>query len=796
MHGRRCVTGILTLALMMATLLPGRLQAAEVPFSIAYTVTLVQEDHPAVDMAVTGASGIITRLEFRSGLLNLISDLTTVFTGLRATDPLGNALPVAWENRGITVRNGAHKEFTVHYEVDALKIGTRHEGEKGLLFRKGYLFFVAGDLFLLPVTEPGGITVQFRVPDGTRVYSSLPERDGGFVATTALWGGLLDDFPLAYFSGGAPRFAVSRTTAWGDTYQYVWFDRDSEIWFPSYGMTPWEHAARYLALSEEIARYLREKVMGPLPPHKVLFTYNKIPGGEIAGVGTNTDWFYYQQIYRWDDLPEMVHHMLHQWTFHGSNTKLPLVGDSPLHQMLNEGLNMFFEMTVPSAITGDPSYQGKLFEFYVLEERGRPLGIAASSFHQNYNRAAMRVFLLDRYIRRETGGARDLTDFTRTLWDSVKDRQAPGSVSEDEIRRAFARVVPAGKEGFIDQVASRSDFTWADFNPLLPEFGAYVDRWAGEYFWSNRLLFLALLDIMAGRGEEWPHYTTYPHMIKRYGYEGLRPFKAALAARGHEAVTRDDVVAALQAATGKDHSGFFEFWAQQGFDLDPASLLPLDGWGLEALGEEQLTVSGNQAVGTLVTEHYVSGLPQQAAAVLDRPAPSDEILIQVSAQSFEGVRPASEVRGALAGDNVQLRNEMSFPYRGLNFTRAYFIVKTTDPERRRFPFTLTLPPFGAHVSLRAFGVNAGGENVELGDLYFLHAFNPFPVQATADETGLHLGQTVLPGARFHVDLGGRVLQVVNPGETIELGSSTPQQIRVDLIDEHGFLRGRTVVPRP
>ncbi len=115
-------------------------------------------------------------------------------------------------------------------------------------------------------------------------------------------------------------------------------------------------------------------------------------------------------------------------------------------------------------------------------------------------------------------------------------------------------------------------FRLDDFKPLVPAFNAYMDWLAGRYFDGSRARFLLFLDVMAAKGAEWPYYATYPHQLDFRAAEGMSDFDAALAAAGKSIPDKAGVLAAMKAATGKDHSGLFEFWESFGITLDPAQV--------------------------------------------------------------------------------------------------------------------------------------------------------------------------------------------------------------------------------
>jgi len=365
---------------------PAQLEESVKGYQINYHLLLKKEDYPEIKVEVKNSP--FQKSEFKFGVsggnLGAIEDLKKVFKDIEIKSIDGKSLKYKWsDGRTIVVQNGKNSNFTIRYFVDGLNFG-RSSGFSGMgepdtkfvVFRAKRIFFIAGDVFILPDTDslPSKITVDFSLPGNTQIFSSLPKEGGKFIAIPDLWGNIVYDFQKAYFTGGDVVFSLTHDTEWGDKYIYIWFDRDvvAAAWLPSYGNTPWEQAKEYMEMTERFAKYYREVVIEPLPKHMVIFT-NTIPKTKIMpGVGTNTDWFHYMQICpRYSD-PFVCHHVFHQYSFFLSQSKLTF----PLEHFLSEGLPTFFEQTIPSIIYGDDRYKGKLFEFFALDQRGNNFGIS------------------------------------------------------------------------------------------------------------------------------------------------------------------------------------------------------------------------------------------------------------------------------------------------------------------------------------------------------------------------------------------------------------------------------------
>ena len=703
-------------------------------YQIAYQLTLEKDDYPYVEVKIINIS--TKKSEFTFGLiggsLGAVGELKEVFKNIKIRTEDGKQLNWRWEDGNkIIVDNGYHFNFVISYFVDALKIG-RSSGFSGMgepnikfvVFRAKRIFFVAGDIFLLPKADPSPsrIIVDFSFPEGTEIFSSLPKEGDKFIAKTDLWGNMVYDFQKAYFTGGEVIFSLTHNTEWGDKYIYIWFDRDltQEAWLPSYGNTPWEEAKEYMQMTERFAKYYRE-IIGPLPQHIVLFT-NGIHIPKFPDVKTHTDWFHYMQIWPRYSEPAVCHHVFLQYSFFISQSKLPFCDRSAISQFLSGGLPTYFEQTIPTILLGDESYKGKLFEFFILDERGRKFGIEKNQYHINYNISAMKVFLLDQYIQKITDHKKSINDFIKELWDEVKYNKEPKEIEEIKIIEAFKKVVGKSNGGYISKLAKTNNFDKDDFIGLLPCFGNYINWMAKKYFWGNKLLLFSFLEITSTKGEEWPHYATYPHNILGYRRDALVDFKDYLENVNKERFTQKDIIEAISNVTGKNHKGFFEFWKSYGFGLDPNSILPLDSWDLEERTEEEFVCSPWFSVGNLKTEAYISGHTQKAEVILDNPDDDGEIVIEVRLQSFSAHPPENEARNALSGENVSLLHTSKDKYKNIFITRAFFKMSTDDINRKRFNFSITLPSFSSHPKFLVYDYPLSREK-QYGELYWLHSFD-------------------------------------------------------------------------
>ena len=244
-------------------------------------------------------------------------------------------------------------------------------------------------------------------------------------------------------------------------------------------------------------------------------------------------------------------------------------------------------------------FSGQIVTLIGANGAGKSTTLQENGMHAKYNVPALKMYMLEQYIRSAGDGREGVAAFARALWDAAKDYTEPRQLSEQQIISALAKVVGDQKSGYLRQLAAGTQFKVDDFRPLVPAFNAYVDWQAGRFFGGNRTRFLLFLDIVAAKGAEWPHYATYPHQLEFRATDGMRDFDAALSRAGKSAPDKADVLAALKAATGKDHSGFYEFWEGFGITVQPGQPGPSSQHDLAAR-ESSLNVPGVIAIAAFI----------------------------------------------------------------------------------------------------------------------------------------------------------------------------------------------------
>ena len=774
--------------ILVCSLVPPSRQVSASSFEVNYTLTLEQEDYPEVTVRVQGYPDQSAEFVFLGPSIINASPLDSIFQKMEVKDLAGNNLSWQWADRGISVSNGSVRDFTIIYSINAIdyqwkKTISLNVNPKCVLFRFGRISFVAGDVFLTPELEPEKITVESSLPEGTTLYASLPSENGTFQAVRDQWGNLPVDFSLAYFTGGQALFTLNHTTDWGDEYQYIWFDLDhlSEAWTPWYGNTPWEQAELYMETTESCARYFRDTV-GPLPNHRILFSntiemYNIFPS-----VASGQDWFHYMQIWPRYSETDVCHHVFHQYS--NNQNKLSF-GDDSFGQMFSEGLNAYYEQTLLSPLFEDPRSNGKLFEFYVLDVRGMPFGIRGNNMHVKYNVSALKVYLLDQYIRSVTDGKDSLDDFVKAMWEKVKEYPQWQKISQDDIVYSFASVVGSENAGYLDQVTNRDSFDLQELSDLRSPFSEYADWMIHEYFWDKPILFYMFLDIVIARGNEWPHWATDPHNVDDYGRQALQPVWDYLSAYSGNPITRQDILDAMNASTHLDHAGFFEFWESLGITLDPNEIADLTNWDPQSRTLEDLMPAPYKSVGSLRTEHLLAGIPQKATIHLDAPAPTDTIFIGFK-YFEEGLNlNSNELENVIQGDNVSVLESWNEPYEKFNMITVIFEIRTDDPNHQEFPIALTYPDVKG---VSRFGVSVDAPKGDLiGDLYYLGPIQPISFELDNQNNEVILPDTTLEDETFFVSSDGESIQY-KPGDTIQL-SLASGPVEVQLFDKYGFIRG-------
>lgn len=780
--------------ILVCSLVPPSQQVSASSFEVNYTLTLEKEDYPGITIQVNGYPDQSAELFFLGPSIINISSLEIIFQNMEVKDLKGNDLPWRWVDRGISVTNGSVKDFTIRYFIDAIHYQSKRNNTfmvkpMCVLFQFNRISFIAGDVFLTPNLEPEKITVDYTLPEGTTLYATLPTENGTFQAVKDLWGTLQFDFSLAYFTGGFAFFSLNHTTDWGDEYQYIWFDRDylSEAWTPWYGNTPWEQAELYMQSTESCARYYRD-ALGPLPNHRILFTSGLEMNSSYPEASTSGDWYRYMQIWPRDNEPDVCHHLFHAYS--NNQTKLTF-GQDPMGMILSEGIPTYYENVFLGLIFDDPRKDGKLFEFYVLDERGKDFSIRENGMHVRYNVSALKMYLLDQYIRSVTQNKDSLDDFVKAMWDKVKDNPYPQQISPADIQSAFSSVVGSANAGYLDQLINEKNFNLEQLSDLRSSFSAYSEWMIHNHFWDKPILFYMFLDIVIARSNEWPHYATTSHNIDGYARQALQPVWEYLSANNGDLITKQDILNALSASTGRNHEGFFEFWESLGITLDPNEIVDFANWDPKSRRLEDMMPFPLMSIGTLRTEHLLAEVPQNAIIHLDAPAPTNQIFIGFKYFEEGENFTTNKAENVIQGDNVSVVESWSEPYEKFNMTTVIYGITTDDPDNQDFPITLTYPNFNG-VSRFSVSVDAP-KGDQLGDLYYLGPIQPITFELENKNNEVILPETTLEGETFSTSSGGEVVQY-KPGDKIQL-SLASGPVEVQLFDKYGFIRGmNNVIP--
>jgi hypothetical protein len=557
--------------------------------TLEYHLYMEEADHPRVEIKVSGLQGNSMEFSFVSGgILGSKDDLTEIFTDVSASGSSGN-IPWKWKNKNsISIENAKEKSFVIKYNIDAQKIARTdnfgdmnkvHAGEQFVLFSNKAVFFSPTDILIMPDTEPEELTFIPHLPKNIELHSSVQNINGTFKAEKDLWGSLVYDFSKAYFFGGEVLFSEKFKGVSGNTYEYVLFNWRNQndfydSWFPSYS-SPQIAAQKYMQVTDMFLKYYSENV-APLPAHHILICDGFPSGYGFPSVATRGNWYNFIQL--WPEnamLYQIAHHTFHSYSFMGWASKLSVhFPDGYLH----EGLPTYYEHFVPSILLKDDSTMGRLYGLLMLDLRGQQFGISDNEFHRRYNISALKVYLLDEAIKKATGNSKNINDFSKGLYDLAEKLNAPQHINEKQIEGVFSDVAGPENISLYRKISNMTEFNSKDFSKLFKPFLKYNEEMSNEYFEGNQLLFLCYMDICAAKGDQWPHYGLTEQNISYMRGDGLKGFKKYLQGLKKTEFSNEDIINVMSSVTGKDHSGFFEYWDSMGIELDPKTIPKLSTW--------------------------------------------------------------------------------------------------------------------------------------------------------------------------------------------------------------------------
>jgi hypothetical protein len=529
--------------------------------TLTYVVT-IDPDLPAihVDATAAGLSGDTLFLALKAEAAYVESYIS----GLRC----GPGTPVdAGEGRWSVRTSGR----TVTYEYDVKNIVPWRSSipwstsrDIGVYVDSECALFMAPYLFVFPERQEfSSIRVKFVVP-ATWAVATPYAFDGEYYMARRTTTSLLSDFVnRQQFYMGPMRFYAERNAA-GCVVTFGQLKADENVRDPGSQREVDAFADATVKTVLALSGLFGEN------PYDVFTMYTNFrrAGWSFPGTRYFGNGYQYWPEGRWD---ELIGHTIFAWAGKGGN---PLVMTQELAQGVLED---YYGQLLAWELFRDPAYLAKMYWYYLMYEwmydhRDRPFQsyMGTTDEYEAYFRWEFIALLLDREIRRSTGGARTLADALRWLYERYE--RSGRVVGASDLERAIREATG------VDLSDTFDEYVYGEAKlPVYPylagyrqHFIDYVPAFEGlryhDYPHGHVIALFVDTVLAAALGEHLVWTLQGEARAEDFANEILRRFSL-------DDLTESDVTSLLSEMTGEDCSGFFTHWQRSYGRLDLADLI-------------------------------------------------------------------------------------------------------------------------------------------------------------------------------------------------------------------------------
>lgn len=410
--------------------------------------------------------------------------------------------------------------------------------------------------FLVPSTQTlASSRVKFILPKPWTVVSAYPMQGEWFTIQKSTYQDLrLETKSSGWFFGNVD-FDQTFTYDDGFPIRVVGFKYfDYEHWNVYDDYTSLEGAKKTADLYFATIKALK-KIMGEYPLPSLTLVG---PGYFQAGKS-----FLTQQLVGWYRYEYIPHHLVHVY-FGGEGSRIMFSGRS--YSIFGEGFTTYSEGILTSQITGDPIWRGMLFERKLHYLRGKTF----NNLQQNsgsYVIGFIVTYLMDKEINRQTNGEKGIYDLMKVLWDKYSTSTI-AEISDDQLLDTLKELTGNDWQEFYQRnIANSNNLDVSQIDDLKDNFRTFLKVESDTWFDGYPSAYFLSLEILASAGD----FDMNCRMQNPLSYSpNISDFVIAahrLMSSTHSDLTQEDIINILHQITGKDHSDFFDFYANQGFPI-------------------------------------------------------------------------------------------------------------------------------------------------------------------------------------------------------------------------------------
>jgi len=522
--------------------------------NITYEVDINKPPNAAINITAT-YTNITSPLRLEIGCKNWPGNTLSMLKDIQFSSTNGKVIP--WnkiDDRTIEV-NTADNLIIVNYSIDLSK----EVHKRPIRFEEIGGTINGFGAFLLPVSQKASsIKMKFTIPESWVVVSVYPKEGDWFIVKPFTREDLSFETQVSSWYFGVIDFDYTKTYDDGFEIRVVGFKYfEYEHWNVYLGNTPLEEALKCADFYHESYVKLKD-LYGEFPLPKLLLIGSGFwQGGESLIT---------QNILGWNRYEAIPHHMLLAYFF------IPPVGRISFNIYLAVGYATYCEGIMASEIANDPVWRGMVYERKIQYIRAKKFDNLEDNWGKSYVTGFISIFLMDKEIKKQTNGQKGVHDLMVAIWKKY-NKPDPVWVTDEQILTTLKEITGNDWRSFYEKnIKDTSNLDTDSLDELKDDFRLFLKAIADYWYNGSQSPYFITQELISAAGNFDSNARMQFPMLDSPNIGDFVLYARKYKDITQSDLTKGDIEEILQQITGKDHSDFFEFYQDLGFNVDPEEI--------------------------------------------------------------------------------------------------------------------------------------------------------------------------------------------------------------------------------
>jgi len=327
-----------------------------------------------------------------------------------------------------------------------------------------------------------------------------------------------------------------------------------EFWKSDYGTTPEEEMKIYIDYISESVEFFRD-VFGFWPGGNRYLISTLIT--EVEYLHMNHGFKYEMQPWTRNRRADVPHHVAHAWIW-----SKPINLNNEEHALIMEGIPTFYQSELTTDIYNDDKWRGLNYFHYLCLKRAEHFDLRDKETIKTYAQSHMQILALDRLIKNETNGTKNIDDLMALLGQRF-GKKGEYFYRQDLINAINDLTNTNITDFYMDYLAGGVSKNMPPVEDFIDEYKETFFKWLDTYDvrYGSDVKFLrtmVLIQLEIGLHSKNVHETEH-NTSGRVGLYLLDEFRQEIL-KYDKPLNEQKVKETLSLITGVDQSDFFDFY--------------------------------------------------------------------------------------------------------------------------------------------------------------------------------------------------------------------------------------------